>query len=134
MDPKTVQSIIITIVAALMLITFFGLLVYIARVNKKERREKNESPAETIEEPKTEFIPARVISKRISRRNIGNLKTPKSVMVYWVTFLTDENISIEFPVSEEFFEKVSENLEGTLVTINGNFFDFGEGEDIPEIE
>lgn len=49
---------------------------------------------------------------------------------FFITFRLDDGSEIEYPVTEELFQRTSENQRGTLVTVNGNFFDFGDGEDI----
>lgn len=49
---------------------------------------------------------------------------------FFITFKLDDGSEVEYPVTEELFQKTSENQSGTLVTVNGNFFDFGDGEDV----
>ncbi len=39
---------------------------------------------------------------------------------------------LEFEIPQKLFDKISEGQSGTLVTANGNFIDFGDGEDVAE--
>jgi hypothetical protein len=45
---------------------------------------------------------------------------------FCVAFLTDDEIDIEYTVSQEVFDRIAVDQVGVLVTVNGNFFDFGD--------
>ena len=49
---------------------------------------------------------------------------------FYVTFKTENDEEIEYPVRQEIWEGIAEYQEGTLVLVNGNFFDFGDGQEI----
>ena len=58
---------------------------------------------------------------------------PAQVDEYYATFRLETGEEIEYKISEELFFTLTEGEEGTLVTVNGNFFDFGSGEEIAEM-
>ena len=49
---------------------------------------------------------------------------------FFITFELEDGSTVEYPVGEDIFQRTEESQRGTLVTVNGNFFDFGDGEDI----
>ena len=51
-------------------------------------------------------------------------------METYVTFMKFDGSVVEYSVSEEIYKKCIPGTSGILVTINGLFFDFGNGEDI----
>lgn len=108
---------------------FVSLTVVFAQKNMKEQKARKEEP---ILEYQTEFQKAEVVSKRISGRYSGSIRTPKYVAEFFVTFLTENKATVELPVNQEFFECVKENQKGILVTKNNVFVDFGDGEDIEQ--
>lgn len=97
---------------------------------KEEKRKKEEMWNEPIAEPQTEFIHARILQKQINSHYYKGLHLPMNVTSYVLVFETEDGNTLEFTVPEEFFVKTEEGQEGTLVTVNGTFFDFGDGEDI----
>ena len=72
---------------------------------------------------------ARVIFKAINETKMGT-KLPNYKMNFVVTFLTDDGDTVEFCVNEDIYNRVYVDQVGDLVTINGTFFDFGDGEEI----
>ena len=48
--------------------------------------------------------------------------------------MTDDEIDVEYTVSQEVFDRIAVDQVGVLVTVNGNFFDFGDGQEIEETE
>lgn len=76
------------------------------------------------------FTQAKVLSKRKDFYWKSNINIPKSQEDFYAVFLT-ENGEKEFLIRADIYERIEEGQEGTLVTVNGNFFDFGDGEDIP---
>ena len=89
--------------------------------------EKDENEVQ-IEMPSPQFLDAKVISKKIYKQFNG-VRLVKSTFCFLITFQTVDGELIELPVSQEYFEKINEGQKGTLVIVNGNFFDFGEGEE-----
>ncbi len=87
---------------------------------------------EPIEEIPPEIIGARVTDKRTAVASTGSVKSPNHEIVFFVSFLTDDGETREYRVTQEIFEKCEIYQTGDLVTYDGIFFDFGEGEEIKE--
>ena len=51
-------------------------------------------------------------------------------LVYNVRFSTEIRDIVEYDVPQELFEKIFVGQKGILATIDGEFFDFGDGEEI----
>ena len=79
-----------------------------------------------------ELLPADAIGATVVSRDWEIAKYGKrtGTVVYYVTFLTDDGETKEYTVSEEMYQKCTPNATGTLVTVDGKFFDFGDGEEI----
>lgn len=102
----------------------FGFYTFIrfVVVNYKERKKQlNELLAE--EESITENVKASIISKECYIEYKG-IKYPKHTVVYKIIFSTEKKENIKYTVSETLYNSLNEGDNGTLVTINGNFFDF----------
>ena len=80
-----------------------------------------------IELPPAEAIGATVLSKRweIAKngRRTGNV-------AFFVTFLTDDGETVEHEVQKELFDRLADGESAMLVTVEGKFIDFGDGENI----
>lgn len=88
---------------------------------------------ECEKEPEYVFKQAKITSMRnhvYYQQNLGFPQMPQKVDEYYVTFLNEDGEEKEYLVSQEFFYNVVKGEEGTLVTVNGNFFDFGDGIDV----
>lgn len=116
----------ITILLITIVWVMFG-IGFNALRNRKADEETTEEADTSIELLPADAIGATVVSKdwEIAKcgKHTGNV-------VYYVTFLTDEGETKEFAVSEEMFQKCTPNATGMLVTVDGKFFDFGDGEEI----
>ena len=55
---------------------------------------------------------------------------PAQVDEYYATFRLETGEEVEYKIPEELFYTLQQEEEGVLVTVNGNFFDFGSGEEI----
>lgn len=84
-----------------------------------------------IEEPTTEFFEATVKSKRIYEQFVNGVSvtTPVGLFHYFATFILENGEDVEYEISQDWYEKIEKEQSGILVTINGKFFSFGEGED-----
>lgn len=78
--------------------------------------------------PEPEAYPARIVDMRVVTGNVGGNKRPKTGVSFLVTFLTDDGARTEYPVPEELYVTLDVDQTGTLVLLNGGFFDFGAGD------
>ena len=86
-------------------------------------------------EPEYQFFNAKVIGARkyvYSKFAWSMPMLPTQVDEYYATFLLETGEEVEYKIPEELFSTLQEEEEGILVTVNGNFFDFGNGEEIAE--
>ncbi len=114
------------------LIVFFIVIIVKESENYKNVKIIKQEP--TAKTPNVQFFTAKVIKKRVHVYYVSEINIPISETQYWITFLLEERKEQEFLVPKELFERIEEGQEGTLVTTNGNFFDFGDGEDIEDDE
>ena len=132
-------------VGILVLILGIFLFIYIKYLYPKEneamriREQQKEEEYKRIFETEPEYIfkQAKIVDMRnhVSYlTNLANPAMPSKLDEYFVTFLNEDGEEKEYPVSQEFFYNVVKGEEGTLITVNGNFFDFGDGVDIIENE
>ena len=102
-----------------------------AKLRKQQKEEEYKKIFET--EPEYIFKQAKITAMRnyvYYQQNLGFPQMPQKVDEYYVTFLNEDGEEKEYPVSQEFFYNVVKGEEGTLITVNGNFFDFGDGVDV----
>ena len=139
--PKETYDLVITLTLIIGGVLFLGLFIYFFAVQlpkeqKKERvrKEKEWEEWEKSErEPEYAFINAKVVGARkyvYQKMDWSMPMLPAQVDEYYATFLLETGEEIEYKVPEELFFTLVEGEEGTLVTVNGNFFDFGSGEEI----
>ena len=125
---------------------FVGIVIALAisvRLSKKTQDDAEELNAETAEAlgedpdpdadenwtpPEPEAYPARIVDMRVVIGNVGGTKRPKTGTSFLVTFLTDDGNRTEYPVPEELYVTLDVDQTGTLVILNGGFFDFGAGD------
>ena len=69
-----------------------------------------------------------VLSKREDGHYEGSHKYPEFVSDYYVTLVTEKNKTIELKVTKRFYDRIVVGKTSTLVTQNGEFFDFSDGE------
>ena len=124
--------ILISIVVGIAILT--PVIVYSIKEGRKaEQIRRKQIEEEYAKEPEYEFVKARVLTKKASSY-YASFRQPKRIDECKVVFLTETGEEKEFFVSKEFYQSIEENQEGTLVTVNGNFFDFGDGQEIEETE
>ncbi len=73
---------------------------------------------------------ATVYAKRTYGEYAGSSKAPAYTTVYEITFLKEDGSTSACVVTKELYDKLSEGTTGYLVTQNGEFFDFGEAENV----
>ena len=97
--------------------------------DEAETLEDEEDTEELWTPPEPEAFPARVVDMRVVTGNVGGNKRPKTGVSFLVTFLTDDGKRTEYPVPEELYVTLDIDQSGTLVILNGGFFDFGAGDE-----
>lgn len=139
--PKETGDLIITLTLIIGGVVLLGLLIYLfgfelPKETKKERLRKEkewEEWEESKKEPEYAFFNAKVVGARkyvYHKTELAMPMLPMQVDEYYATFRLETGEEIEYKISEELFFTLVEGEEGTLVTVNGNFFDFGSGEEI----
>lgn len=98
--------------------------------DRKDRQKLLQQMEEPLELPPAEAIGARVIAKYEEIAKGGSSHTPKHFISYCMTFLTDNGETVTYKVSQEIYLRYNEYDTATLVTVDGEFFYFGEGEDV----
>ena len=126
------------VIAIAVIAMFAAIIIFIATTIRnstnpgKANPEAYEALDEEIEMPEAEIIGAVAISKRMDGYWGGNIKTPTYNQCYFVTFLTDDGEEKEYMVGKETFDKIYEGQASTLVTSEGQFFAFDDGEEVKE--
>lgn len=145
-------DLIFTLIFAALVVGFVIFLAISVSRSKKKGTAEEDVPeeAETLEEdpdpdtdvdddtdpdadegwtpPEPEAFPARIVDMRVVTGNVGGSKRPKTGVSFLVTFLTDDGARTEYPVPEELYVTLDLDQTGTLVILNGGFFDFGAGD------
>lgn len=131
------DHIIIVIGGACLLIVFalFAKLFYTEIRKEKSKRQESAEEMHRLEEAKELSEPilqnARVIDKRFESDVMGT-RSVRQASSYFVTFLTEDGETVEYDVPREIFLQIEKGQESTLVTVDGKFFDFSDGESVPE--
>ena len=86
-----------------------------------------EMPVELVP---VDSVNATVLEKDVVMHKSMDGKFGGHTLIYNVKFLTTENEKVEYSVPEKLFGCISVGQKGTLATIDGEFFDFGDGEEI----
>ena len=115
------------------LLLFFYFLFEYPKDKERKRLHREKVLEEYEKEPEYLFTQAKILSKEKKAYYVG-VKLPKLVEEYSIRLLTEEGEERHYRVREEVYSRMEEGQEGTLVTVNGNFFDFGDGTDITEEE
>ncbi len=126
-DFDLVEIAVVAFVLVAMLVWLISSTVGSYKANKKAYEQIDDE----VEDIEPEAVGAVVLSKRMDGEWTGSA-TPHTHYndCYFVTFLTDEGETKEFKVAKETFEKVYEGQTSTLVTVEGEFFGFSDGEEI----
>ena len=86
-----------------------------------------------VELPDVDSVYATVVKKDVAMEK--NVISPEKIvrthkLVYCVQFLTEDNQRVEYSVPEELYDYIYIGQKGVLATVDGEFFDFGDGENI----
>lgn len=112
-----------------LIIYILGFISFIRFLIKRHRQYRDYDPKDEVETT-TCAVKAKVISKNMDILNTGTYRYPSHKRLFLITFLSDDGVKAKYLVPQAIFENCTENSVGTLVTVNGEFFDFGNGEDI----
>lgn len=105
-------------------------IVLIAFLTILELKKRKNSTFDDLPERDVFIKKAEVISKYVDTKRTGSYKYPNHHLVYRVLFRTENGETKEYSVPIEIFNACEPHTTGDLVTVDGDFFDFGEGEDI----
>ena len=133
MDMETVLAIVLAIVSVMVFLAVFIVPIALLVLKEEKKQAESEPSEDALQEPAgTRFVRAKVLQKKINHYYYKGLNLPKNESSFVLVFETEKGETEEYPVPQEFFMQTEEGQEGTLVTINGMFFDFGEGQDISD--
>ncbi len=113
----------------LMVILGIG-IVLIAVLTVVELKKRKNCTFEDLPESEVVVKKAEVISKYVDTKRTGSYRQPNHHLVYRVIFRTENGETIEYSVPIEIFNACEPHITGDLVTVDGDFLDFGEGEDL----
>ena len=113
------------------LLLFFYFLFEYPKDKERKRLHREKVLEEYEKEPEYLFTQAKILSKEKKAYYVG-VKLPKLVEEYSIRLLTEEGEERHYRVREEVYSRIEKGQKGTLVTVNGNFFDFGDGTDITD--
>lgn len=125
-------AVIIPLLAVIIIVICYFKFQY-PKDREMERIRRQKVEEDYKKEPEYAFTPAKVVGARkyiYTKMDFAMPMLPLLVEEYYATFLLETGEQIEYKISEELFFTLKEGEEGTLVTVNGNFFDFGNGEEI----
>ena len=115
------------------LLLFFYFLFEYPKDKERKRLHREKVLEEYEKEPEYLFTQAKILSKEKKAYYVG-VKLPKLVEEYSIRLHTEEGGERNYRVREEVYSRIEKGQKGTLVTVNGNFFDFGDGTDITDEE
>ncbi|MBQ8622942.1 MAG: hypothetical protein IJ424_00965 [Oscillospiraceae bacterium] len=127
-------SVIVLYVFIAVFILYFVWILILEKKGKEEKRRLLEELETPFEPAPAKAIGAKVVLKteRIEKR--GSSRSSSHRIVYEMTFDTDEREVLTLEVPAEIYYRYNELDTSTLVTVDGKFFYFGEGEEIEQGE
>ena len=118
---------IIAIILIVAVCIIFSIYIFIRSYKSdKEEKEKREEELLTDEEPEFKVTGAVILNKQ----SVMHTTRHDHSVEYKITFMTDDGETVEMPVPQEIYAELYESQSGDLVTINGNYFYFGDGEPV----
>ena len=111
------------------IVVTIDIILTVRKDKEKERLRRQKVEEEYEKEPEYEFHQAQVIERKKLVYYAG-VRMPQQVIECKITFRLENGETIIYQLREELFDKIEDNQQGTLVTVNGNFFDFGDGEEM----
>ncbi len=120
---------LILFVALLLLLRVFTIvkpLVDTRKENERKIQEMEQRIANRENQLPFAEIHATVLQKRADIDQSGKYHRE----VYAAEFLTDDGERLSLEITEEAFQRIHPQETGLLITLNGKFFDFGDGSDV----
>lgn len=108
---------------AVVILGLLGGMVWIFISSCKENKKQLEKLDDYAKEQELDEVSAQVLSKNCGIKVYGT-KTPDCCKEFSVTFLTTYGEEVQYKVLEEVYLSLEEGQNGTLATINGNFYGF----------
>ena len=119
-------------------VMIMALLLLVSMVKQYlKTKAQNKALAEELETdyelPPVDAVNAVVLAKDIIMEK--NVISPEKIvrthkLIYNIKFSTENRDVVEYDVPRELFEKIFVGQKGILATVEGEFFDFGDGEEI----
>ncbi len=123
------NAFLILFIALLLLLLVFTIvkpLVHTRKENERKIQEMEQRIANRENELPFAEIHATVLQKRADIDQSGKYHRE----VYAAEFLTDDGERLTLEITEEAFQKIEPQQSGLLITLQGKFYDFGDGSDI----
>ena len=119
-------------------VAFIAFLLVLAMVKQYQKTKAQNKELEEELESEYELSPVDAVNAVVLNKDIlmeKNVISPEKIvrthkLIYNVQFSTENRDIVEYDVPQELFEKIFVGQKGTLATVNGEFFDFGDGEEI----
>ena len=122
---------IIGIVCIIAMVCLLISFIVDRKKSAKQYCEDIEAMEEDTSEPEPVFVEATAVAKS-AEILIKGTRTVSSERCFIVTFATEGGEKIELEVTEEAYCRIEKGQTGLLMTVNGSFIDFGDGQDIDE--
>ena len=125
-------AVAVPLLAVVIIVIFYFKFQY-PKDREKERIRRQQVLEDYEKEPEYQFVNAKVIGARkyiYNKMDFAMPMLPAQVDEYYATFRLETGEEVEYKIPEELFYTLQQEEEGILVTVNGNFFDFGSGEEI----
>lgn len=112
------------------------LLVYVSVKDhirtKKQNKQWEEELNAPLQLPDVDSVYATVAAKDVVMEKGYFPTSPRLThrLNYIVSFITEDNIKVDYSVPQDLFEMIYIGQKGILATIENEFFDFGQGEDM----
>ena len=122
MNHITLAIVVVLIVLPLLII----IKAILSEKSEKKPEEHTEEEHFTEDESEFKVVGAVLLGKQHTLHSTRH----HHFMEFKAMFMTDDGEKVELIVPQEIYEELYESQAGDLVTVNGNYFYFGDGEPI----
>ena len=128
---NALPDIVLNTVLPLLFILLPLLFIVFAIVHTRKQQKKELQALEEKIEAEAEDLPfeetrATLLQKFADIDSSGKYHR----QIYAAEFLTDDGERVTLEITEEAFQKIQPQETGLLITLNGKFYDFGDGSDV----